>query len=120
MESGFMEFQPFNVIFFTVFGLIAFVIIMGIVKAIGEGLSNQAAEQVQRSCKIVDKRTRVRGGSGDFSASTYYYITFEFDGGERMELEVKDTDFGMIVIGDRGELHYKGTRFLEFVRVMEA
>ncbi|KAF6637487.1 DUF2500 domain-containing protein [Paenibacillus sp. EKM208P] len=47
-------------------------------------------------------------------------ITFEFDGGERMELEVKDTVFGMIVIGDRGELQYKGTRFLEFVRVMEA
>lgn len=120
MESGFMEFQPFNVIFFTVFGLIAFVIIMGIVKSISTGLSNQAAERVQCSCKVVDKRTRVRGGSGDFSASTDYYITFEFDGGERKELEVKDTDFGMIVIGDRGELHYKGTRFLEFVRVMEA
>ncbi|MGM1019876.1 MAG: DUF2500 family protein [Bacillota bacterium] len=43
-----------------------------------------------------------------------------FDGGERKELEVKDRDFGMIVIGDRGELRYKGTRFLEFVRVMEA
>ncbi|MNW66272.1 hypothetical protein D3C74_447260 [compost metagenome] len=62
----------------------------------------------------------MRGGSGDFSASTDYYITFEFEGGERMELEVKDTDFGMIVIGDRGEVHYKGTRFLEFVRLMGA
>lgn len=120
MGSDFMEFQSFNTIFFIVFGLIVFVIIMGIVKTIGAGLSNQAAERVQRSCKVVDKRTRVRGGSGDFSASTYYYITFEFDGGERVELEVKDTDFGMIVIGDCGELHYKGTRFLEFVRVMEA
>ncbi|WP_223822048.1 DUF2500 domain-containing protein [Paenibacillus peoriae] len=77
-----MEFQSFNMIFFIVFGLIAFVMIMGIVKTIGAGLSNQAAERVQRSCKVVDKRTRVRGGSGDFSASTYYYITFEFDGGE--------------------------------------
>ncbi|MGG4220685.1 DUF2500 domain-containing protein [Paenibacillus jamilae] len=118
MESGFMDFQSFNVIFFIVFGLIAFVIITGIVKTIGAGLSNQAAEQIQRSCKVVDKRTRVRGGSGDFSASTDYFITFEFDGGERKELEVRDTDCGMIVIGDRGEVHYKGTRFLEFVRLM--
>ncbi|MDP1511113.1 DUF2500 domain-containing protein [Paenibacillus sp. CMAA1739] len=119
-SSFFMEFQSFNMIFFIVLGLIAIVIITGIVKTIGAGLSNQEAEQVQRSCKVVDKRTRVRGGSGDFSASTDYYITFEFEGGERKELKVKGTDFGMIVIGDRGEVHYKGTRFLEFVRVVEA
>ncbi|WP_233902255.1 MULTISPECIES: DUF2500 family protein [Paenibacillus] len=43
-----------------------------------------------------------------------------YGGGERKELEVKDRDFGMIVIGDRGEVHYKGTRFLEFVRLMGA
>nr|WP_231116783.1 DUF2500 family protein [Paenibacillus polymyxa] len=49
-----------------------------------------------------------------------YYITFEFEGGERKELKVKGTDFGMIVSGDRGEVHYKGTQFLEFVRVVEA
>jgi len=55
MGSDFIEFQPFNVIFFTVFGLIAFVMIMGIVKTIGAGLFNQAAERVQRSCKVVDK-----------------------------------------------------------------
>ncbi|WP_244188338.1 DUF2500 domain-containing protein [Paenibacillus kribbensis] len=33
---------------------------------------------------------------------------------------MKDTDFGMIVVGDRGELHYKGTRVVGFVRMMEA
>lgn len=114
------EAESFNMIFFTVFGIIALFMIIVIGKTVGAGLSNEAAELVQRPCKVVDKRTRVRGGSGDFSASTYYYITFEFDGGERKELNVKDTDFGMIVVGDRGELHYKGTRFMEFVRVMEA
>ncbi|WP_226000184.1 DUF2500 domain-containing protein [Paenibacillus sp. BJ-4] len=114
------EAESFNMIFFTVFGIIALLMIIGIGKTIGAGLSNQAAELIQRPCKVVDKRTRVRGGSGDFSASTYNYITFEFDGGERKELEVKDRDFGMIVIGDRGEHHYKGTRFVEFVRIMEA
>ncbi|MEC0182294.1 DUF2500 domain-containing protein [Paenibacillus peoriae] len=114
------EAESFNMIFFTVFGIVALFMIIGIGKTIGAGISNQAAELVQRPCKVLDKRTRVSGGSGDFSASTDYYITFEFDGGERKELKVKDTDFGMIVVGDRGELHYKGTRFLEFVRVMEA
>ncbi|WP_256873854.1 DUF2500 family protein [Paenibacillus kribbensis] len=47
-------------------------------------------------------------------------MTFEFDRGERKELEVKDTDFGMIVVGDCGELHYKGTRVVGFVRMLEA
>lgn len=55
MGNDFMEFQSFNMIFFIVFGLIAIVMIMGIVKTIGAGLSNQAAERVQRSCKVVDK-----------------------------------------------------------------
>ncbi|KJD44744.1 hypothetical protein QD47_15355 [Paenibacillus terrae] len=120
MGNGFMDSGSFDAIFFIVFGIIAIGFIAIIAKAIGTGLSNQAAELEQRSCKVVDKRTRVRGGSGDFSASTNYYVTFEFDGGERKELEVKDRDFGMIVTGDRGELRYKGTRFLEFVRAMEA
>nr|WP_254207839.1 DUF2500 domain-containing protein [Paenibacillus sp. AK121] len=35
-------------------------------------------------------------------------------------MKVKGSDFGMIIIGDRGEVHYKGTRFLEFVRLMGA
>lgn len=93
--------------------------IMGIVKTIGAGLSIKRPNGYNVHVRLWING-RECGGSGDFSASTYYYITFEFDGGERMELEVKDTDFGMIVIGDRGKLHYKGTRFLEFVRVMEA
>lgn len=42
MGNDFMEFQSFNMIFFIVFGLIAIVMIMGIVKTIGAGLSNQA------------------------------------------------------------------------------
>ncbi|MGW8956272.1 DUF2500 domain-containing protein [Paenibacillus sp. NPDC055715] len=120
MGNGFMNSGSFDAIFLIVFGIIAIGFIIIISKVIDTGFSNQAAELVQRACTVVDKRTRVRGGSSDCSASTDYYVTFEFDGGERKELKVKDRDFGMIVTGDRGELRYKGTRFLEFVRVMEA
>ncbi|MET3209321.1 UNVERIFIED_CONTAM: hypothetical protein ABIC26_002265 [Paenibacillus sp. PvR008] len=120
MGNGFMDSGSFDAIFLIVFGIIAIGFIIIISKVIDTGFSNQAAELVQRSCTVVDKRTRVCGGSGDSSASTDYYVTFEFDGGERKELKVKDRDFGMIVTGDRGELRYKGTRFLEFMRVVEA
>lgn len=65
---------------------------------------------------VVAKRTEVSGGSGDSSATTRYYVTFEFDNGERTELIVGGNHYGMMVENDRGMLTYQGTRFKHFER----
>jgi len=62
-----------------------------------------------RRCKIVDKRTEVWGGSGESSVSTNYFITFEFEDNTRKELQVKANDYGLFVVGDVGELTYRGS-----------
>jgi hypothetical protein len=87
-----------------------------IIKGLATWISNNASEVTQKRCKVVDKRTEVWGGSGDSSANTNYYITFELEDSSRIELHVKDKYFGLITIGDIGELIYQGTRFKEFNR----
>lgn len=88
----------------------------GIIKGLRSWSSNNAAEIVTQRCKVVDKRTEVWGGSGDSSANTNYYITFEFQDNTRKELHVQANYYGLITVGDQGELTYQGTRFKEFIR----
>ncbi len=100
----------FKLIFLLVIGFFIFFII----KAIGIWSSNNASPLVSAYAAAVTKRTQVWGGSGDSGAHTSYYVTFEFQDGRRVELQVPNKAFGLIVEGDRGELVYQGTRFKGF------
>ncbi len=51
-------------------------------------------------------------------SSTTYYVTFEVPSGDRMEFEVRDEEFGMLVEGDAGKLTFQGTRYLGFTRAI--
>ncbi|MEC0127447.1 DUF2500 domain-containing protein [Paenibacillus pabuli] len=118
--SGFNEFgamSAFGSIFIGgVFLIIAGVIVYAIIAGIRTWSLNNAAAVLTLHSTIVAKRTRVSGGAGDSSATTSYYITFELDNGERIELNVGGNDFGMLVENDRGMLTYQGTRFKHFER----
>ena len=43
-------------------------------------------------------------------------LTFEFESGDRSELRVPENEFGILVVGDSGELTFQGTRYLGFAR----
>jgi len=120
-RSGFFGFISELPLFFIIFGGLVFTLVIGvfsyvIIKGLITWSSNNAAEMIKQRCKVVDKRTEVSGGSGDSSASTYYYITFEFQDGSRKELHVRANYYGLTTVGDQGELTYQGTRFKEFIR----
>ncbi|WP_442600644.1 DUF2500 domain-containing protein [Paenibacillus sp. KN14-4R] len=120
---GFFSFLGNMPLFFRFFFIIIFLAVVStfaymIFKSIKTYLSNNAAELLTRPCKVVDKRTKVSGGSGESSASTDYFITFEFEDGSRVELPIRTNQYGMIVVGDHGELTYQGTRFKSFNRMM--
>ncbi|WP_136604849.1 DUF2500 domain-containing protein [Paenibacillus dokdonensis] len=124
VPNGFMGFISGVPLFFKLFGglIFTFVVVtflVVIIKGLKTWTSNNNSEVVRRRCKVVDKRTEVWGGSGESSASTNYYITFEFEDNSRKELYVKDNQFGMIVVGDIGELTFQGSRFKEFSRIHE-
>ena len=53
---------------------------------------------------VKDKRTHVWGGGNTSSANTSYYITFEFENGERQEFMVSGKVYGEVAPGDTGTL----------------
>ena len=63
---------------------------------------------------IIDKRFAIT--KGDFSTTTGYHTTFEFEGGERLELIVPVTIASALIVGDYGTLVWSGVTFREFRR----
>lgn len=47
---------------------------------------------------------------------TSYYITFQFESGDRSEFTVSGHEYGMLAEGDMGNLTFQGTRYLSFTR----
>ncbi len=88
--------------------------------------NNSPRETVE--ARVVTKRMKVQGfgrtmagrntvtGMGS-STYTHYFVTFELEKGKRLELGVKDAEFGMLAEGDQGMLTYQGTRYLGFEQI---
>lgn len=105
----------FPIMFLTVFGM--FVVIL--IKNISQWNKNNHSPKLTVDAAVVgrrDHRTRHRGANNHMHTSTTYYITFQFESGDRLELRIPAGDFGYIVEGDRGKLTFQGTRFLSFER----
>ena len=45
-----------------------------------------------------------------------YYLTFQFESGDRMELRVNGKTYGMLVAGDYGKLTFQGHKYINFDR----
>lgn len=69
---------------------------------------------------VTAKRTQVsyhHDANGPSHTSTRYYVTFQVESGDRMELPVSGPEYGMLAEGDRGRLTFQGTRYLGFERL---
>jgi len=108
-------FVIFFVLFFAVFLTVLGLIIFGIVKAARQAARNQASPEVTAVAAIVDKRIETSGG-GDTSVTQTHFVSFQQPSGERFELEVPAPEYGLLVVGDRGTVSMKGTRYLGFAR----
>lgn len=102
--------------FIVVFGIILFCIIRGVV----QWNRNNNSPVLTVEVKVVSKRMDVNhhGHSNMNSGSTTtYYVTFEVESGDRMELSMSGVDYGMLADGDRGRLTFQGTRYQSFERI---
>ena len=45
-----------------------------------------------------------------------YFVTFEVESGDRMELKMHGSEYGLLAEGDFGRLTFQGTRYLSFER----
>ena len=102
---------------FIIFMLVIGVFVVTAVKGIGEWNKNNNSPRLTVPAVVVTKRTNVhRSGGEHHHTSTTYYVTFEVESGDRMELRVDGDQYGLLVEGDSGLLTFQGTRFLEFER----
>lgn len=112
----------FPLLFLIVFIFILSMIIGSFVSGAKRKHKNDQSPRVTANAKVVSKRMHVgqnRSGDNDMMRSyTYskYFVTFEFESGDRLELPVDGSDYGLLVEGDTGKLSFQGTRYLGFQR----
>lgn len=107
----------FTLVFCLVFGLIVFRIVQGI----ATWNKNNHSPRLTVEAIITGKRQEVHHHhSADNTAmhtSTSHYVTFQVESGDRMELYVPGSEYGLLAEGDRGRLTFQGTRYLGFERL---
>lgn len=126
MGFGFgFSFGVFDILFTVIFLIIFLVIVItfatALIKAIRQKRRDDRSPRLTVTAAVVTKRTDVSHHSGSVSGemsrtNTTYYVTFQVASGDRLELQVDGYNYGMLVEGDRGELSFQGSRFLDFAR----
>lgn len=104
----------FPIMFILVFGII----IVSFIKGFSEWSSNNKQPIIPVEVRVISKRISVTHNNSQNHLSTYttYYVTFEFENNERLELKVPGKEYGLMVEGDTGTLSFQGTRFISFIR----
>ena len=118
---GFLGLDLFNILFTLMFVLIlgAFVVMVG--RSLLQWNKNNHSPRLTVAATVVAKRQHVsrhhHGGDVHHThTSSSYYVTFQVESGDRMELHVNPSEYGMLIEGDRGQLTFQGTRYLSFQR----
>lgn len=121
MEPFGFGFGLFNLMFTLVPVLMCVILIIGLVRTAKEWHHNAQSPRLTVEAKVVAKRTAFRRRMRNKTyvhagANTNYYATFQFESGDRLELELQGHEYGMLVEGDSGKLTFQGTRYLGFER----
>ncbi|MDY2681699.1 MAG: DUF2500 domain-containing protein [Faecalibacterium prausnitzii] len=118
----------FSLLFPLVFLLALGTILFTLVGNLRTWNKNNHSPRLTVQAAVVAKRTQVsrhqNANAGDAtgahgyttSSVTTYYVTFQVESGDRMELQVGGAEYGMLVEGDTGKLSFQGTRYLSFQR----
>lgn len=111
----------FEVMFLLVFVLVIGTFVVTIFKGVRQWNKNNQMPRLTVDAIVAAKRTQVgrhsRAGSGGTSSYTHYFVTFQVESGDRLELSVDGSEYGVLVEGDRGKLSFQGTRYLGFTRL---
>ena len=128
MFDSFFGGSGIPLIFLIPFVLILAVFVFILVKGIGTWRRNERSPRLSVDAVVTSKRTEVthrhQANAGDItgahgysiSSTTWYYVTFQVESGDRMELAVDGEEYGMLAEGDFGKLSFQGTRYLGFER----
>lgn len=119
-------FNIIELLFPVSFILIFIMIIFTFAKGISAWNTNNHSPRLTVSAKIVAKRQNTtlqnHPNAGDPSgahgyhttSSTTYYVTFQVESGDRIELSVSGSEYGKLAEGNEGKLTFQRTRYLQF------
>ena len=124
---GFLFGGGFEILFFFMFFIVFGMFIMTVIREIGRWNRNNHSPKLTVDAEVVTKRTNVsrhhhnHGANhvGHTMTSTAYYVTFQVESGDRMELRMEGEEYGMLAEGDHGKLTFQGTRYLGFQRTQK-
>ena len=114
-------FGIFGVIFILLFILVFATFIVVFSRIIRQKRKDDRSPRLTVPATVVSRRADVRvhhhnNTNMHHTTSTTYYATFEVESGDRMELHVPATEYGLLIEGDQGDLTFQGSRFLSFER----
>ena len=110
----------------SIFSMLMFVLVFGIIlvtlfSGLKQWNKNNKSPQLTVNAVVVSKREDYRHRRSSSShmhhSSTWYYVTFEVESGDRMEFNVTGQEFGILIEGDAGKLTFQGTRYIGFERM---
>ncbi len=119
-------FNIIELLFPVIFILIFIMIIFTLAKGISTWHKNNNSPRLTVSARIVAKRQNTtyqnHPNAGDTSgahgyhttSSTTYYVTFQVESGDIIEMSVSGSEYGKLTEGDEGKLTFQGTRYLQF------
>ena len=104
--------ELFVVLFFILFFAV-------LAKNIAQWFKNESSPRLTVPAKIVDmqRKTHHHHANGHHHHTHTYHVTFEVESGDRMELKVSRSEYGLLTIGDSGKVSFQGTRYLGFERI---
>lgn len=105
----------FTVLFTMTFVLIFGMILITLIRGISEWGKNNRSPRLDVSATVMSKRTHTHRNQNHGSSSSYY-VTFQVESGDRMEFRMSGREYGLLAEGDKGKLHFQGTRYLGFDR----
>ena len=114
----------FPLMFLVVFIFIISTVVGSLVSGAKRKHKNDQSPRLTAEAKVVSTRMQVgenrhRHTNDDMMHSynySKYFVTFEFESGDRVEMPVDGSEYGLLVEGDTGKLTFQGTRYLSFSR----
>jgi hypothetical protein len=117
--SGFMSLMFLSVAGFMAIVPMGFVVIgvLMLIHVLQKTAKFKASPSIGRAAILRAKRTEVSGGGKDSSATTSYYLTAEFENGDREEFAAESSLYGRVAEGDAGVLYTRAEMAQDFDRV---
>ena len=118
---GFSFDYIFSILFFVAFLFVFSIFVLTGLKSITEWNKNNNSPKLTVDARVIKKRNQVsnsdyldHNGMIHTTSSISYYVTFQVEREDEMEMRLSRNEYIMLAEGDYGKLTFQGTRYISF------